>query len=179
MPVVKEERLLAHTQQTSDEGEDGKSMLCFRAHVQRLRIQLFHKVLQTGHVDLVFHCLKRGRTAKTVLLLILSFSLTAATGTRISTNSPATECLTSLSLTSRKNCAHSCMNWKECSKSSNGTIFTRKNFMPMRSDMMDCVVCVEGSRILSVVCALSEVVNLRSKLSINNTNYIQRHSRIP
>ena len=78
-------------------------------------------------------------------------SLTAATGTRISTNSPATECLTSLSLTSRKNCAHSCINWKECSKSSKGTIFTRKNFIPMRSEIIDCVVCVDGSRILSVL----------------------------
>lgn len=34
-------------------------------------------------------------------------ALTAATGTRISTKSPANECLMSLSFTSKKYCAHS------------------------------------------------------------------------
>lgn len=36
-----------------------------------------------------------------------SDALTAATGTRISTKSPANECLMSLSFTSKKYCAHS------------------------------------------------------------------------
>lgn len=71
--------------------------------------------------------------------------LTAATGTRISTNSPARACFISLSLTSKKYWAHSCMNWKDASNSSIGTIFTLKNFMPISRLMVLCVVCVLGS----------------------------------
>lgn len=85
-------------------------------------VQHLHKVLQTWHIDFIFHCL---RMSKLLLQIskcqnyIHNFSieckaeqdveeiLTAATGIRISTKRPARACFISLSLTSKKYWAHS------------------------------------------------------------------------
>lgn len=59
--------------------------------------------INTKQQDLVRKALQQN-----VTLCIKQNALTAATGTSISTKSPANECLMSLSFTSRKYCAHSC-----------------------------------------------------------------------
>jgi hypothetical protein len=58
VPVVEEEGLLRDAQQAGDEREDGETVLCLGAHVERLRVELLHKVLQTRNVYLVLHGLK-------------------------------------------------------------------------------------------------------------------------
>ncbi|RNA38656.1 hypothetical protein BpHYR1_043904 [Brachionus plicatilis] len=65
-----------------------------------------------------------------------SFFTMPIMGTSISTKRPASVCLMSLSFTSTKYWAKSLRNWNDASKSSMGTIFTRMNFMPIRSFMM-------------------------------------------
>lgn len=103
-------------------------------------IQALHKVPQTWNVHLVFDSLRlkytewtrqRERESNdfqickecTCTLITNKFlrisvkwknSLTAATGTRISTKRPAKACLMSLSFTSRKYCAHSCEEKEHC-----------------------------------------------------------------
>lgn len=93
--------------------------------VQRSVIQTFHEVPQTRYINLVLNTLEETQY-KNILslhpynfltrqkLYINSFQpfsedwgLTAATGTNISTKSPARECLMSLSFTSKKYWAHS------------------------------------------------------------------------
>ena len=54
MPVVKEECFLGDAQKTRDEREDCQSVFTSGAHVQRLRVQLLHEVLQARHVNLIF-----------------------------------------------------------------------------------------------------------------------------
>lgn len=68
-----------------------------------------------------------------LLIYNLNVLLTAATGTRISTNRPARACLISLSFTSRKYCAHSCINWNEASNSSIGTIYIKKKHTAIKN----------------------------------------------
>jgi hypothetical protein len=58
VPVVEEEGLLRDAQQAGDEREDGETVLCLGAHVERLRVELLHKVLQARNVYLVLHGLK-------------------------------------------------------------------------------------------------------------------------
>ena len=55
VPVVEEESLLRDAQQAGHEREDCEAMLGPGAHVQGLRVQLLHEVLQARNVDFIFH----------------------------------------------------------------------------------------------------------------------------
>lgn len=82
--------------------------------VQGRVVQTVHEISQAGYVYLVLHHLEQQHVQSRVKPLFVfqeiieeGNKLTAATGTRISTKSPAKACLMSLSLTSRKYWAHS------------------------------------------------------------------------
>ncbi len=100
---------------------------------------------------------------------IVSYVLTAATGTRISTNNPANACLISRCLTSRKYLAHSVKNWKDASKSSIGAILIRKNFMPIRRDIIDWVTKEFASFPRSSDSSLKNLTRTDANLAWANT----------
>lgn len=58
VPALKEERFLADAQKTGDEWEEGQSVFTFGTHIQCLRVQHLHKVLQARYVYLIFNRLE-------------------------------------------------------------------------------------------------------------------------
>lgn len=139
--------------------------------VQGCVVQAVHEVPQAGNVHLVLHGL--GQTShtsgacfsfKSNIVSCMKHILeenkpTAATGTKISTKSPAKACLMSLSLTSRKYWAHSCR--KEKSEGCN-----KKNL-----SLLICSTCRRVKRVSQEINRL--LCSVWSKIECNPKNACQ------